>query len=123
MTVLAFATLPAQKIAEGSGVFTLVRNFGSSIYVSAIVVLLVRSTTANYARMTEFISPYNKALSYPGLPSAWSIDAASGLLRLSNEIQHQAAMIGYLNAFYLMAATAAAGVPLAWLMRPGPRGG
>ena len=26
-------------------------------------------------------------------------------------------MIGYVNAFYVMAATAAAAVPLAWLMR------
>jgi hypothetical protein len=30
MTVLAFATLPAHQITEASGVFTLVRNFGSS---------------------------------------------------------------------------------------------
>jgi len=39
------------------------------------------------------------------------------LLRLSNEIQRQAAMIGYVNAFYLMAVTAAAAVPLALLLR------
>jgi DHA2 family multidrug resistance protein len=40
MTVLAFATLPGHKITEASGVFTLVRNFGSSLYISVIVVLL-----------------------------------------------------------------------------------
>jgi MFS transporter, DHA2 family, multidrug resistance protein len=123
MTVLAFATLRADQITEGSGVFTLVRNFGSSIYISVIVVLLVRSTAANYARMTEFVSPYNRALASPTMPSAWSIDTASGLMRLAGEIQHQAAMIGYLNAFYLLAATAAAGVPLVWLMRASPRPG
>jgi MFS transporter, DHA2 family, multidrug resistance protein len=33
MTVLAFATLPAHQLTEGSGVFTLVRNFGSSLYI------------------------------------------------------------------------------------------
>ncbi len=48
MTVLAFATLPVHQITEGSGVFTLVRNFGASLYISVTVVLLVRSTAANY---------------------------------------------------------------------------
>src|SRR5207244_196929 len=116
MTVLAFATLPAHQITEGSGVFTLVRNFGSSLYISVIVVLLVRSTAANYGRMAELITPYNRALVFPGMPSAWSIDTPSGLMRLAGEIQRQAAMIGYINSFYLLTLTAAIGVPLVLLM-------
>src|SRR5262249_12210547 len=44
MTVLAFATLPVTQITEASGVFTLVRNFGSSLYISLSIALLVRST-------------------------------------------------------------------------------
>jgi len=121
MTVLAFATLPAHQITEASGVFTLVRNFGSSLYISVTVVLLVRSAAANYSRLTEFISPYNKALSFPGLPEAWSLDNVGGLMRLAGQIQQQALMIGYINSFYLMAITAAVGVPLVWLMRGAPR--
>jgi DHA2 family multidrug resistance protein len=117
MTVLAFATLPVQKITEASGVFTLVRNFGSSLYISITVVLLVRSTAANYARMTEFINPYNPVLSFPAVPHAWDITTASGLMRLSHEILRQATMIGYINVFYLLAVVAAAGVPLVCLMR------
>jgi MFS transporter, DHA2 family, multidrug resistance protein len=42
-------------------------------------------------------------------------------MRLAGEIQHQAAMIGYINAFYLLAITAALGMPLVWLMRAAPR--
>ena len=121
MTVLAFATLPAHQLTEGSGVFTLVRNFGSSLYISITVVLLVRSTTANYARMTEFVTSFNKTLAFPGLPGEWSLDTASGLLRLAGEIQRQAAMIGYINAFHLLALTAAVAMPLVWLMRGTPR--
>jgi len=117
MTVMAFATLPAHQITEGTAIFTLMRNFGSSLFISLTVMLLVRSTTANYARMTEFITPYNRALIYPELPASWNLETTSGLLRLSNEIQRQAAMIGYVNAFYLMAFTAAAAVPLACLLR------
>jgi MFS transporter, DHA2 family, multidrug resistance protein len=121
MTVLAFATLPAHQLTEASGVFTLVRNFGSSLYISVTVVLLVRSTATNYSRLTELISPYNKALTFPGLPEQWTLDSISGLMRLANEVQQQALMIGYINSFYLLALTAAAGVPLALLMRSTPR--
>lgn len=117
MTVLAFATLQAQQITEASGVFTLVRNFGSSLFISVAVVMLIRSTIANYARMTEFINPYNRALTFPGTPDAWNAGAVGGLMRISNEIQRQAAMIGYVNAFYLLAIVAAAAIPLVSLMR------
>jgi len=57
----------------------------------------------------------------PGMPSAWDIGSSSGLMRLADEIQRQAAMIGYINAFYLLAFTAAVGMPLVWLMRAAPR--
>ena len=51
---------------RGTGVFHLVRNFGSSLFISASVVLLLRSTAGNYATMTEFLTPFNKTLAYPG---------------------------------------------------------
>ena len=34
MTMLAFATLPRHQITEGSAVFTMMRNFGSSLFIS-----------------------------------------------------------------------------------------
>ena len=118
MTMLAFATLPRHQITEGSAVFTMMRNFGSSLFISLAVLVLVRSTTINYARMTEFVTPYRKELA---LPDSWSLETATGLLHLSNEIQRQAAMIGYINAFYLMAFTALAALPLACLLRTAAR--
>ena len=118
MTLMAFATLPRHQITEGSAVFTMMRNFGSSLFISMAVLVLVRSTAVNYARMTEFIAPYRRELTFPGLPESWNLETATGLLRLSNEIQRQAAMIGYVNAFYLMAFTALAALPLACLLRP-----
>jgi MFS transporter, DHA2 family, multidrug resistance protein len=121
MTMLAFATLPPHQITEGAGVFTLMRNFGSSMFISLSILVLVRSTSVNYAHMTEFITPYQKALMLQGLPESWNPETTKGLMTLSNEIQRQAAMIGYVNAFYMMAYTAAAAVPLACLLRNATR--
>ena len=117
MTVMAFSTLPPRQVTEGSAIFTLMRNFGSSLFISIAVLVVSRSTASNYSRLTEVFTPYNKSLSMPGLPLQWSLDSTNSLLTLSNEILRQAAMIGYLNAFYLMAFTALAAVPLAVLMR------
>ena len=117
MTVLAFATLPRHQITEGTAVFTLMRNFGSSLFISISVLTLVHSTKVNYARMTEHVTPFH-GTGFPGeLPAYWSFETATGLLRVSNEIQRQAAMIGYVNAFHLMAWSAFAAIPLAWLLR------
>ena len=121
MTVMAFSTLPKHQATEGSAIFTLMRNFGSSMFISLTVLVLVRSTATNYARLTEFVNPYNRTMSFPDLPAAWSLDTLAGLARLSNEVQRQAAMIGYVNAFYLMGFTALLSVPLACLLRRAPK--
>ncbi|MSO76543.1 MAG: DHA2 family efflux MFS transporter permease subunit [Alphaproteobacteria bacterium] len=121
MTIMAFSTLPKHQITEGSGVFTLMRNFGSSLFISITVLTLVHSTKVNYATLSEYLTPYNKLMVMPIWPDAWSMESTGGLLRLSNEVQRQAAMIGYINSFYLMACVAAAAMPLACLMRkPAP---
>jgi DHA2 family multidrug resistance protein len=122
MTTIAFSTLAAEMRAEALSIFHLLRNFGSSLFISLSILVLVRSTSTNYARMTEFITPYQKMLMLQGLPEPWNPETTKGLLTLSNEIQRQAAMIGYVNAFYMMACTAAAAVPLACLLRSAARG-
>jgi DHA2 family multidrug resistance protein len=117
MSVLTFATLAPNRVTEGMTLFHLVRNFGSSLFISASVVLLVRSTAINYSVLSEGVSDFNKTLTYPGVVGQWNLFSQSGLHAISGEIQRQAAMIGYINAFYLFAFTALAAVPLAYLMR------
>jgi MFS transporter, DHA2 family, multidrug resistance protein len=121
MTVMAFTTLPPHQITEGSAVFTLMRNFGSSLFISLSVLVLVRSTSINYSRLTEFITPYSAGAAFPVLPGSWNPETTAGLLRLSNEMQRQAAMIGYINAFYMLAFTASLAIPLAAFMRTSAR--
>ena len=118
---MAFATLPKDKITEGSAIFTLMRNFGSSLFISISVMVLIRSSSINYAILSEYITPYRTGIAVPGLPDTWNPDTPGGLLRMSGEINRQATMIGYVNAFYLMALTAAVTAPLACLLKRRPR--
>jgi DHA2 family multidrug resistance protein len=121
MAVLTFATLPTNRAAEGTAIFNALRNFGSSVFISATVVVLVRSTATNYATLSENVSPFNRALAFPGVLGLWNVETPRGLAVIAGEIQRQAAMIGYINAFLMFALCAAAGIPLAMMMKEPPR--
>lgn len=120
LSVLTFATLPVRQMTEGMAIYHLIRNFGSSIFISLSILLLVRSSAANYAGLAAHISEFNKTLALPEAVGLWSTATPRGLSSLATEIQRQAAMIGYINAFYLFALTAACAVPLSWGMRAPP---
>ena len=121
LSVLTFATLPVRQMTEGMAIYHLVRNFGSSIFISLSILLLVRSSAANYAGLSEVVTHFNKTLALPEAVGLWNTATPRGLMALASEIQRQAAMIGYINAFYLFAITAGLAVPLSWMMRTPPK--
>ncbi|MGD8790852.1 MAG: DHA2 family efflux MFS transporter permease subunit, partial [Burkholderiales bacterium] len=117
MAALAFSTLPTYLVVQGSAVFNLMRNFGSSLFISMSILVLVRSTAENYAGLSAMVSPMNEALRNGGVVGGWTWQSMKGLAELSAEIERQASIGGYLNAFVLFTFAAAAGLPLAWLFR------
>ena len=97
--------------------FHLLRNIGSSFFISLSIAEIVRATGANYSRMTEMISPYNTTLSLPWVTGAWDFGSASGLAKVAKEITRQAAMIGYLNAFVMYTVASGLGLLLVLTVR------
>ena len=117
LTVITFSTLNPRYLAEGTAVFHLLRNFGSSVYISVCVAVVLRTSKVSYAGIVESVSPFNKALQFPWVMGLWETQSLHGLAAVSGEAQRQAAMIGYINAFYLVALTGFAAVPLLLLVR------
>jgi DHA2 family multidrug resistance protein len=117
MTVLAFSTLPAPLVVQGSAVFNLLRNFGSSLFISLSILVLVRTTAENYAGLTAAVSSLDIALNFSRLADGLASDDARSLTALKDEIERQAAIGGYLNAFVLSALAAVVALPLAWMFR------
>ena len=120
LTTVTFSTVPKAEMAESTAVFHLLRNLGSSFFISICVAEIVRSTTANYGRLVEALSPFNKVLTNPFALGAWNVESLSGLAGVSREITRQATMIAYLNAFGLFTAACAVTIPLILLMRGRP---
>ncbi|MGE0769260.1 MAG: DHA2 family efflux MFS transporter permease subunit [Hyphomicrobiaceae bacterium] len=118
LTVATFSTLAPQYRAEGSSVFHLLRNLGSSLFISVAVTEIVRTTGANYSRLAEMTTAYNKVWQLPWVTGSWTVETLSGMARLSKEITRQATMIGFTNAFVLYTVLSATAVPLCLLIRP-----
>lgn len=121
LTMATFRTLPARDWPEAMAVFHLLRNIGSSFFISMSVAEIIRSTSQNYSRLDEMISPFNRRLLWPWVMGGWDVDTQAGLARMAREINRQAAMIGYLRAFTLYTAAAAAGIVLVMLIGRGRR--
>ncbi len=126
LTTSTFATVEKERMAEATAIYHLLRNLGSSFFISVCVAEIVRSTSTNYGRMVETVTPFNKALGIESVLGRWSIDTVGGLASLSKEIARQATLIAYLNAFGLFTIACALTLPLVLLMRsdgPGTKGG
>ena len=120
LTVLTFKTLDREHLPEAMAMFHLLRNIGSSLFISLSVAEIIRSGAMNYSRMTEMISPFNRTLQLPGSMGGFGMETVPELAKLSGEISRQAAMIGYVNGFGLF--TAASAVAIVLVLCAGGRG-
>jgi DHA2 family multidrug resistance protein len=112
---LTFATLTPALRNEGTAVFSLLRNLGSSIGISIVVTLLTRNTQIAHASLVGRVSAFN--------PAAQAIVGTSPTLRaltaLNEAVTQQAAMIAYDDDFKLMLVLSLAAIPMVLLLRKG----
>ena len=77
----------------------------------------MRTSSQRYAEMTDRVSPFNQNFDLPWAGRGWSTTTTEGLSHLGGEIGRQAAMIGYINSFYMFSITAFVFIPLVLLVR------
>src|SRR5450830_71721 len=118
LSAATFATLSPEMRAEGTAIYSLVRNIGSSIGIALVQTLLVRNTQIAHASLTEHITIANPALQDPGISSVFNLGSSTGMAALNNEITRQASMIAYLDDFWMMMWLTILVLPLLLLIRP-----
>jgi DHA2 family multidrug resistance protein len=116
LSTVAFSTLAVAQRTEAAGLFSLLRNVGSSAGISLVTVLLSRNIQVNHAEMAARITPYNWLLQQEPLHRYWDPATAGGAAALNSLINRQAAMIGYLDDFKLMMIVTALSIPLVLLL-------
>ena len=115
LAAVTFATLATRLRNEGTAVFSLLRNLGSSIGISVVTTLLTRNTQIMHSRLAEHITPFGDALN---AQTTQALSSAAGLAGLNASVTRQAAMIAYNNDFKLMLVLTICAVPLVALLRP-----
>ncbi|OIQ92180.1 multidrug export protein EmrB [mine drainage metagenome] len=117
LAAVTFATLSPQYRNEGTAMFSLVRNVGSSVGISVVETLLTRNTQIMHARLAEQITPYGSD-GLHALPHL-ALSTTSGLARLNELVSGQAAMIAYNDDFKLMMILTLCAIPLIALLKTG----
>ncbi len=115
LSTVAFATIEPRFRADATSLFSLVRNIGSSIGISIVTMMLTRNIQINHTELSAGITPFS--------PTLWQINPAAalgdpaGLARIDQLVNAQAAMISYVDDFWLMMCVTLAAVPLALILR------
>jgi DHA2 family multidrug resistance protein len=116
LSTLAFATVAPELRSEGSSVYTLIRNLGSSVGISIMQALVVANTQTMHASIANKVilsDPVVRA----GLPAMFNPQTEAGLTALNNEVTRQATMVAYVDDFKLMFLITLACMPMLLLMR------
>jgi DHA2 family multidrug resistance protein len=117
ITMVAFAQIEGERLAEGTAVYHMLRNIGSSVHISLSTTLVVHMTQASHSELSPSISRYNEALSLPWVRGSLDLADPQSLAAIEAEIARQASMIGYLDSFWAFVATALVVLPLILLVR------
>jgi len=117
LSTLTFSTLAPHHRNEGTPLFSLMRNIGSSIGISVVVSYLSQRTQINHAVLADHITPFNLALKQAAQAGGYGLNTTQGLIAINAEVTRQAATLAYLQDFRLMMLVSLAALPLLLLLR------
>jgi MFS transporter, DHA2 family, multidrug resistance protein len=122
LSAATFATLSPQMRAQGTSLYSLVRNIGSSIGISLVQTLLTRNTVVAHASLAERVTTVSSAWNNPAVAAAFDVRTPAGAALLDSAVTQQAAMIAYIDDFWFMLFLTLLVTPLLLLIRPPRRG-
>ncbi len=120
LNVLAFSTIPIRHRTDGSGLLNLFRSLGASVGISLMTTILGRNIQVSHADLVQHLTP----TAIPGIDLS-SIDrlgeyGAGAMVAVNAMVNRQAAMVAYINDFWMMAIIIALCVPLIFLAKAPP---
>ena len=126
LVTLTMSDLPLNRMANGTGLFNLLRQLGGSVGIAVAATLLSRFEATHRAQLVEHVSIYSEPtrarlgeitarLLASGTPSPLVQSKALQILDL--QINRQAMMLSFEQLFLLFGAALACALPLLFFMR------
>ncbi len=119
LSTITFATLTPEFRTQGTALFSLMRNLGSSIGISVVIFLLTRNTQVVHSQLVDNVTPFNQLLRTGTVHQVWNMTTALGRAALDAEITRQAAIIAYIDDYKFMMLIALGAMPIVFLLRKG----
>ena len=110
ISAVSYVGLPPSRSNEGSALINLMRNLGGSVGVSFVTTMLQERTQFHHARLAEHITAYNGY--------GWG----TALAPVDAMVQAQAAIMSYLDIFWLLGVLALLVSPAILLLPTVPKG-
>mgnify|MGYP001421948115 CR=1 FL=1 len=117
LSTIAFATLAPRYRTDGTALFSLVRNIGSSIGISIVTSLLTQNIQVNHQVLGGHVTATSPTVQALVDGVGGSLQSPETLAVLDALVNKQAAMIAYLDDFKLMMFVTLSALPLLLLLK------
>ena len=117
LSAATFATLSPEMRADGTAIYSLMRNIGSAVGIALVQVLLVRNTQIAHAGLVANLAAANPDIHHGPLAGTLDWSQPGALAVLDSLVERQAAMIAYVDNFIFMLALTVSAIPLLLLIR------
>jgi DHA2 family multidrug resistance protein len=118
LSTMAFATIAPSFRADGTSMFSLVRNMGQGVGISIVTAVLANMMQVNHQELGDRLTATSQAVR-DQMPTLLSGDPTVVSV-INGLVTQQAAMMSYLDDFWLMTLLSLLAVPLILLLR-GPK--
>jgi DHA2 family multidrug resistance protein len=128
LTTLTMATLRQEEIYQATSIYSLLRNIGASVGISALVAMNLRRAQVHQVALVAHLTPTSplfqerlsgitSTLNGLGVPAA----AQAAYAMVYGTVQRQAMLLSFMDVFRTLVCICLACVPLAWVFQLGRR--
>lgn len=121
LATISFATLAPKYRNEGSAIYSLARNIGSSLGISAMQMFALNDSARVAGQLAENVRPDNPTFA-AAMPD-FEFGAIQSMFRIAREISRQSAMVATVDTLWMACLLAIATLPVALLMKTQSRAG
>lgn len=105
-------TLPTERRTEGSGLYNLLRNIGSSVGVSVVNSLRTQNAEVNHAAIAQHVTAVNQLFENPVIVQFWNLVTAARRAAARVVVIRQAQIIAYIDDYKLSIIATLVVIPL-----------
>jgi DHA2 family multidrug resistance protein len=132
LTTITNGPIPKEQMGNATSLFNLMRNIGASIGIASVTTISARHSQAHIHDLATHVNQYSPATQtmLQGLKQAFmarGMDVATATKQayagVFGMVQRQAAMMAYIDTFFILAVMFIACLPLIFIMKKAPKGG